>query len=152
MTTQVVTYQLDDSTKVRFEVEPVEGFRPAGAGQIAGRVRDAVGPAVDAAKAVLDKVKEVGPDEVEVSFGIKVSGGADWFVAKAAGEASFEIKLTWMSRNEPRAVASRAVSATGAPGEVGPTGPPARNADAPDGLVEGDSESAEAIALGEGGS
>src|SRR5215475_1798636 len=84
-----------------FEVEPTEGFRPAGAGQVAGRVRNAVGPAVDAAKAVLDKVKEVRPDEVEVRFGVKVSGGADWLVAKSAGEASFEIKLTWTPKGEP---------------------------------------------------
>jgi hypothetical protein len=58
--TQVVTYRVDDSTKVMFEVDPVPGFVPAGAGQIVGRVRDAVGPAVDAARAVLDKVKEIG--------------------------------------------------------------------------------------------
>ena len=111
MATQVVTYQIDDSTKVRFEVEPVEGFRPAGAGQIAGRVRDAVAPAVDAAKAVLDKVKEVSPDEIEVRFGVKVSGGADWFVAKSAGEASFEIKLTWTPKGEPSTTRAKAISA-----------------------------------------
>jgi hypothetical protein len=97
--TQVVTYQVDDSTKVMFEVEPVQGFHPAGAGQIAGRVRDAVTPAVDAARAVLDKVKEIGPDGVEVRFGVKVSGGADWLVARSAGEASFEITLTWSPKS-----------------------------------------------------
>lgn len=118
VTTQVVTYQLDDSTKVRFEVEPVEGFRPAGAGQIAGRVRDAVEPAVDAAKAVLDKVNEVRPDEVEVSFGIKVSGGADWFVARTAGEAGFEVKLTWARRAESATATSEAASAAGSVVEV----------------------------------
>ena len=122
MTTQVVTYQLDDSTTVRFEVEPVEGFRPAGAGQVAGRVRDAVGPAVDAAKAVLDKVKEVRPDEVEVSFGIKVSGGADWFVAKAAGEASFEVRLTWARRAESATAAPEAASSAGSTAQAGPGG------------------------------
>jgi hypothetical protein len=35
------------------------------------------GLAVEAAKAVLDKVKEARPDEVELKFGIKVSGGAN---------------------------------------------------------------------------
>src|SRR5215472_13157483 len=98
-----------------FEVEPTEGFRPAGAGQVAGRVRDAVGPAVDAARAVLDKVKEVRPDEVEVRFGVKVSGGVDWLVAKSAGEASFEIKLTWAPKSESRhGAAARAGGADGA--------------------------------------
>lgn len=137
VTTQVVTYQLDDSTKVRFEVEPTGGFVPAGAGQVAGRIRDAVTPAVDAAKTVLDKVKEVSPDEVEVRFGIKVSGGADWFVAKAATEASFEIKLTWTPRDKPGAATSEAVSATGARGHTEPSRPSAR---------------AEVVASGESGS
>jgi len=92
---QVVTYRVDDATTVKFEIEPSEGFRPAGSDEVLGRVRDAVGPAVEAAKAGLDKVKESRPDEVELKFGIKVSGGANWLVAKAAGEANFEISLTW---------------------------------------------------------
>jgi phage tail sheath gpL-like len=100
MPSQVATYQLDDSTTVSFEIEPTEGFRPAGPGQIAGKVREAVAPAVEAAKEVLDRVKELAPDEVEVKFGIKVSGGAQWLVAKATGEASFEVTLTWSPRNE----------------------------------------------------
>lgn len=43
-------------------------------------------------------------------FGIKVSGGADWFVAEAAGEASFEIKLTWARWDEPDGAVSEARS------------------------------------------
>ena len=95
MGSQVVSYRLDESTVVRFEVEPTEGFRPAGPDQIAGQVKEAVAPAVDAAKAVLDKVKEIAPDEIEVKFGVKVSGGAHWLVAKASAEANFEITLNW---------------------------------------------------------
>lgn len=95
MTRQVVTYELDDSTTVRFEVEPPPGFQPAGAGEIACGVREAVGPAVEAAKTVLDKVKETRPDRVELRFGIKVSGGANWLVASSAAEANFEISLAW---------------------------------------------------------
>ena len=91
----IVTYQLDDFTRVQFEVEPSEEFRPAAAGGVLGRVRDAVTPAVEAAKVVLDKVKEARPDQAEVTFGVKVSGGTDWIVAKSAGEGSFEITLRW---------------------------------------------------------
>ncbi len=96
MPSQVVTYRVDDATVVRFEVEPGPGFRPAGPDQIIGRVQDAVVPAVEAAKVVLDKVKEARPDRVELRFGIKVSGGANWLVAKAATEGNFEITLTWV--------------------------------------------------------
>jgi hypothetical protein len=38
---QVVTYQVGD-TRVRFVVEPHEGFHPAGGGQVIAKVREAV--------------------------------------------------------------------------------------------------------------
>lgn len=93
--TQVVRYQLDDSTVVGFEIEPGQGFHQAGSKEFVGQVRKAVEPAVEAAKAVLEKVKEIKPDGVEVKFGVKVTGEANWVVAKAATEGSFEITLTW---------------------------------------------------------
>jgi hypothetical protein len=95
MGSQVVTYELDDSTVVRFEIDPPPGFQPAAADKTIGRIRDAVAPAVDAARVVLDKVKQAAPDEIEVKFGVKVSGKMDWLIAKAATDANFEIKLTW---------------------------------------------------------
>ena len=99
MSSQVVTYRVNDMTTVQLEIEPTEGFRPAGPGEVAGRIREAIEPAVEAAKAVLEKVKETQPDEVEVKFGVKASGEASWLVAKAAGEGNFEVTLTW-SRQE----------------------------------------------------
>jgi transposase len=84
MSMQVATYKVDDSTTVMFEVEPTADFLPAGPDEVAGRVREAVGPAVEAAKAVLDKVKDLRPDQVEVKFGVKVTGGAQWLVAKVS--------------------------------------------------------------------
>ena len=96
LVTQVVTYSVDESTTVGFEVELPEGFRPAGGPEeILGRVRDAVAPAVKAAKEIVERVRELEPGQVEVRFGIKVSGGAQWLVAKAAAEANFEVTLTW---------------------------------------------------------
>jgi hypothetical protein len=92
---QVVTYQLDDSTLVRFEIEPPPGFQPASSAAIAGRVRDAVAPAIETAQLVLDKAKALAPEEIEVKFGLKVSGKLDWIVARAASEGNFEITLTW---------------------------------------------------------
>jgi hypothetical protein len=54
-------------------------------------------PAIEAARVVLAKIKEVRPDEVQVKFGIKVSGTTSWLVAKAATEGNFEVTLTWKS-------------------------------------------------------
>lgn len=92
---RIVRYEVDESTVVGFEVDPGTGWDQAGAGDLAGRVRDAVEPAVEAAKVVLDKIKEAKPDGVEVKFGVKVNGEANWVVAKAATEGSFEVTLTW---------------------------------------------------------
>lgn len=97
MASTVVAYEVDDNIVVRFEFDPPAGFRPAGVDEIAGRVREAVEPAVAAARVVLERIREAAPDEVKVKFGIKVSGTANWFVAKAATEGNFEIELTWKS-------------------------------------------------------
>ena len=94
MSSQIVKYQLDDSTVVGFEIDPAPGWHQAGTKEIVGKVSNAVAPAVEAAKVVLNKVKEIKPDGVEVKFGVKVTGEANWVVAKAATEGSFEITLT----------------------------------------------------------
>jgi ribosomal protein S5 len=104
---QVVKYQLDDSTVVGFEVESGVGWHQAGAKEFIGQVSKAVEPAVEAAKAVLDRVKEIKPDGVEVKFGVKVTGEASWVVAKAATEGSFEITLSWKAGSGEPADASQ---------------------------------------------
>lgn len=95
MPSQVVTYEVDADTVVKFEVEPVPGFTPASADQILGRMQDAIEPAVAAARVVLDKVRQLRPNEVEVKFALKASGSANWLVAKGSAEGNFEITLKW---------------------------------------------------------
>ena len=82
MATRQVTYVLDDETVVQFEIEETDTFRPVGAEEVVGRVREAVRPAVEAARAVLDRVREVRPAQVEVKFGVKATGTAPWLVAR----------------------------------------------------------------------
>ncbi|MET3421989.1 hypothetical protein BJ973_001201 [Actinoplanes tereljensis] len=87
---------MDEKTVATFEFDPPPGFRPAGIGDdVAGWVRDAAAPSIEAARAVLDDVKRLAPDSVQVKFGLKVTGSANWIVAKSAAEANFEITLTW---------------------------------------------------------
>jgi hypothetical protein len=88
-------YTLDDGTVVQFEFEPGAGFRPTGAKDVVTRIRDAAAPAIEGAKIVLEKAKEGAPDEVEVKFGIKVTGQANWFVAKASTDGTFEVTMKW---------------------------------------------------------
>jgi hypothetical protein len=99
---QVVRYTVDDGEVVLVEIEPVDAFTPASSERIVGRVREAIGPALDAAREVLDRVKEHGPHEVEVKFGIKVTGTMNWMVAKAATEGNFEITLKWQPGGDAR--------------------------------------------------
>ena len=101
MPPQIVSYRVDESTIAKFEMDPTEGFGPASPDQVLGWVKEAVAPAVEAAKAVLEKVKEARPDEVKLKFGVKVNGETNWLVAKAAGEGNFEVTLTW-SRDAQR--------------------------------------------------
>ena len=93
--TQIVTYQVDDQTTVEIEIEPAAGYLPAGVGDVAGQVRSAAEPAVKAAQAVLERVSQLSPDDVQVRFGLKVSGSAHWLLARAATEANFEVTLSW---------------------------------------------------------
>ncbi|MEV4508553.1 CU044_2847 family protein [Dactylosporangium sp. NPDC049525] len=107
MGSQVVTYSAN-GVAVSFEIEPVAGFVPAAApGDLIGRVREALEPAVGAAREVLEQVRKVAPDRVEVKFGVKVTGTMNWLVAKAASEGNFEVTLAW----EPEPPAGSAPSA-----------------------------------------
>ncbi|MBE1492755.1 CU044_2847 family protein [Plantactinospora soyae] len=95
MQSEVVRYQVDDKTVALIEVQPLAGFQPAGVGDVAGWVRESAAPAVAAARELLEQVKAVSPDAVEVKFGIKATGTANWVVAKAATEGNFEVTLHW---------------------------------------------------------
>ncbi|MGW3893613.1 CU044_2847 family protein [Micromonospora profundi] len=101
MQSEVVRYQVDDKTVALIEVEPPAGFQPAGIGDVAGWVRESAAPAVAAAKELLEQVKMASPDAVEVKFGIKATGTANWVVAKATGEANFEVTLHWQAADSP---------------------------------------------------
>lgn len=95
MASQIVRYGVGESMQVGFEIEPGPGWHPAGTRDLAGQVREAIAPTVEAAMAVLDKVRETKADGIQVKFGVKVNGETSWVVAKAAIEGSFEITLTW---------------------------------------------------------
>ncbi|MEU9608626.1 CU044_2847 family protein [Streptomyces sp. NPDC048057] len=79
---------------------------------------------MQAARTVLDSASELRPEEVTVTFGIKVSGTANWLVAKAASEANFEVSLVWRpARPTPAGDGSTAADGTtGADGGTGADG------------------------------
>ncbi len=93
--TEVGNYEVGDGVTVRIEFDPGVDFQPAGADEILGTVREAIEPALLAAQMVIERAREASPDEVSVKFGIKVSGEANWLLARAATEANFEISMMW---------------------------------------------------------
>ena len=54
---------------------------------------------------LIASLEDLAPEEIEVSFGVKVGAeaGTPFFgLAKASGEASYEVKLTWKSKQEKK--------------------------------------------------
>jgi hypothetical protein len=91
----LVSYAIDDGTVVQFETAPVEGWHEVGVEEVIARIDEAVAPLVAGAGAILSRLKAIHPDEIEVTFGVKVSGTANWVIAKAATEGNFAVTLTW---------------------------------------------------------
>jgi hypothetical protein len=107
-----VKYQTDEGGTVLIEVAEEEPKVESGvtrAGRPGERVRDTVvdaqaklGEAMETvrlnAQTMIDKVKQLSdrPDEVEVTFGLKVMGElGNLAVAKAGAEANYTVTLTW---------------------------------------------------------
>jgi Trypsin-co-occurring domain 1 len=95
-----VRYELADGSKVFFE--SAEGslvsLRGGSADVLdAGRLGDRLRPIAAAADEVSRGLRErLAPEEIELEFGVKVSGEVNWwFFAKTNGEASMNVKLTW---------------------------------------------------------
>jgi Trypsin-co-occurring domain 1 len=97
-----VRYELEDGSEVYFEssegsLVSLRGGAPdvVGAGKLGDRLRQVAGAAEEVSRGLRERL---GPEEIELTFGVKVSGGVDWwFFAKASGDASINVKLTWKS-------------------------------------------------------
>src|ERR1700722_14395657 len=46
---------------------------------------------------VMDVLKDLGPDEAEVEFGLKVGGETGMVIAKGTAEVNFVIRMSWKS-------------------------------------------------------
>ena len=46
---------------------------------------------------VMDVLKELGPDEAEVEFGLKIGGETGVIIAKGTAEVNFVIRMSWKS-------------------------------------------------------
>jgi Trypsin-co-occurring domain 1 len=95
-----VRYELADGSEVFFEsaegsLVSLRGGSPdvVDAGRLGDRLRHIAAAADEVSKGLRERL---APEEIELEFGVKVSGEVNWwFFAKANGEASMNVKLTW---------------------------------------------------------
>ena len=105
-------YSLDDGSEIVFETTEHSLVSQRG-GQPqtidGGALEQRVAPIAQAAEILSRGLRQkLGPDEVELNLGIKVSGKMNlWFIASTAGEAAITVTLRW------KASADAAEPATG---------------------------------------
>lgn len=95
-----VRYELEDGSEVYFEsaegsLVSLRSGSPdvVDAGRLGDRLQHIAAAAAEVSKGLRERL---APEEIELDFGVKVSGEVNWwFFAKANGEASMNVKLTW---------------------------------------------------------
>src|SRR5438034_4976320 len=93
---EFVRFTLDDGSDVLFEsaesdLVALHGGPPEvrDGGRLTERLQEA---AEEVAGSLRSRLV---PDEVSLEFGLKVSGGVNWFFAKAQGEGTIKVTLKW---------------------------------------------------------
>jgi hypothetical protein len=114
---EFVRFTLDDGSQVLFEsAESDLVALHGGAPEVhdGGRLTARLQGVAEAAEEVAGSLRaRLVPDEVSLEFGLQVSGGVNWFFAKAQGQGSIKVTLTWAGNS-----ASATPAGTGqAPGE-----------------------------------
>jgi hypothetical protein len=96
---EFVRFTLDDGSEVLFEsaesdLVALHGGPPEvrDGGKLTARLQGVAEAAEEVAGSLRARLV---PDEVSLEFGLKVSGGVNWFFAKAQGEGTIKVTLTW---------------------------------------------------------
>ena len=94
-----VKYQLGDGSEVFFESAEASLISERGgtadvkdAGKLGDRLSSIAVAADEVSRGLRDRL---APEEIDLVFGVKVSGEVGWFFAKGSGEASMNVTLTW---------------------------------------------------------
>ena len=101
MVDTVMRYQVGSGSSVLVEIDEdtygVEAVSRISDGvvEVGQRLESALGSVRDAARATLDALTKLGPETVEVEFGIKLAGEAGAMIAKTSAEGHFTVRLTW---------------------------------------------------------
>ena len=97
---EFVRFTLDDGSQVLFESAESDLVALHGGGEPevrdGGKLTARLQGGAEAAEEVAGSLRSrLVPDEVSLEFGLKVSGGVNWFFAKAQGEGTIKVTLKW---------------------------------------------------------
>jgi hypothetical protein len=102
---EFVRFTLDDGSQVLFEsaesdLVALHGGQPdvCDGGMLTARLQGVAEAAEEVAGSLRARLV---PDEVSLEFGLKVSGGVNWFFAKAQGEGTIKVTLKWAGNAAP---------------------------------------------------
>ena len=105
MVAEFVRFTLDDGSEVLFEsaesdLVALHGGAPEvrDGGKLTARLQGVAEAAEEVAGSLRARLV---PDEVSLEFGLKVSGGVNWFFAKAQGEGTIKVTLKWAGNPAP---------------------------------------------------
>jgi len=96
---EFVRFRLDDGSEVLFEsaesdLVALHGGAPevSDGGKLTARLHGVAEAAEEVAGSLRARLV---PDEVSLEFGLQVSGGVNWFFAKAQGEGTIKVTVKW---------------------------------------------------------
>ena len=102
---EFVRFTLNDGSEVLFEsaesdLVALHGGPPdvRDGGKLTARLQGVAEAAEEVAGSLRARLV---PDEVSLEFGLKVSGGVNWFFAKAQGEGTIKVTVTWAGNPAP---------------------------------------------------
>ena len=106
--TKLVEFDVGEEKTILIEVEEIESeeITPVAKapGALAAKARQTLSEAIDGIAPMIHTLKRqlnamTDPhDEVEVKFGVKLSGEIDAVVAKMGSEATYEVTLKWTNK------------------------------------------------------
>jgi hypothetical protein len=105
---EFVRFTLDDGSQVLFESAESDlvALHGGGAPDVVdgGKLTARLQGVAEAAEEVAGSLRaRLAPDEVSLEFGLQVSGGVNWFFAKAQGQGSIKVTVKWAG-NAPTTV------------------------------------------------
>jgi hypothetical protein len=105
---RLVEFPLEDGTNILIEIDDVEqgGLVKASLSETVVKAQQSLEKSLEkvkpAAQYIIKQIRELhdSPDEVQVSFGLKLSADAGAVLASASAEANYTVTLKWAKEKE----------------------------------------------------